>query len=135
MHTEEGCGEVAHGEEVQGAGEGDAGDAVERRGDPCDLGLVDGEVGGYGAVEALADEDFQAVVVGELGCFCGVGCGGAVEGERSVVSRGFSSSYTGLRCFFSVLWLLFEGRDEWTRIERVEEAEHTGVGGVTRLET
>lgn len=41
--------------------------------------LVDCEMGGYGAVEALADEDFHAVVAGDIGG-CGGGDGGGAGG-------------------------------------------------------
>lgn len=49
--------EVEDAEGVEAAGEGDAGDAVERRAVPGDLRLVDAEVGGDGAVQALLCED------------------------------------------------------------------------------
>ena len=49
--------EVQDAEGVEAAGEGDAGDAVERRAVPGDLRLVDAEVGGDGAVQALLCED------------------------------------------------------------------------------
>lgn len=48
--------------EVEAAAEDAAGDAVERGAVPGDLGLVDAEMGGYGAVEALVGEDIVAGV-------------------------------------------------------------------------
>lgn len=48
--------------DVEAAGEDAAGDAVEGGAVPGDLGLVDGEMGGYGAVEALVGEDVVAGV-------------------------------------------------------------------------
>lgn len=62
--------EVGKTKEVQRAGKRDAGDAVERRGVPGDLRLVDGEVGRDGAVEALLYKDFGGRILG-----CGLrGC-------------------------------------------------------------
>lgn len=57
MDAKDGGDEVGEAEEVEGAGEEGTGDAVEGREDPGNLGLVDCEVGGHGAVEALAGED------------------------------------------------------------------------------
>ena len=63
--------QVGEAEDVEGTGEGDARDAVEGGGDPGYLRLVDGEVGGDGAVEALFREDRVAFGVGDVRC-CGV---------------------------------------------------------------
>ena len=54
--------EVCEAEEVQRAGQRDARDAVQRRGDPGDLRLVDGQVGRDGAREALLAQDFGGCV-------------------------------------------------------------------------
>ncbi len=68
------------GDEVEGAvgvddgGEGCAGDAVEGGAVPGYLGLVDGEMGGDGTVEALVGEDFLAGGLGYCGC-CGLSGG------------------------------------------------------------
>ena len=70
--------EVCQREDVQAAGQGGAGDAVERGRVPGYLWAVDGEVGGHGAVETLFGED---VVV--VGLVCGLGGGwSAMRGER-----------------------------------------------------
>ncbi|PHH77088.1 hypothetical protein CDD80_957 [Ophiocordyceps camponoti-rufipedis] len=62
--------EVAGKVDVGGAGEGAAGDAGPcRRAEPRLRGLVDGEVGGDGPVEALGGEDLVGLVGGE-GCGC-----------------------------------------------------------------
>lgn len=49
--------EVGYAEEVERSGENDGGQAVETRGVPGDLRLVDGEMRGDGAVETLFGED------------------------------------------------------------------------------
>ncbi|KAL8754831.1 MAG: hypothetical protein Q9184_004994, partial [Pyrenodesmia sp. 2 TL-2023] len=49
-------------DQVEAAGKDGAGDAVEGREQPGDLGLVDGQMRGYGAGEALLVEDFIAVI-------------------------------------------------------------------------
>lgn len=72
--TDGGCDEVEDAEGVEAAGEGDAGDTVERRAVPGDLRLVDAEVGSDGAVEALLCED----LVGGLGRAHGGGGGVSV---------------------------------------------------------
>jgi hypothetical protein len=69
--------EVEDAEGVEAAGEGDAGDTVERRAVPGDLRLVDAEVGSDGAVQALLCED---LVVGWGGC--GVSVGAVVSGRK-----------------------------------------------------
>jgi hypothetical protein len=74
--------EVEDAEGVEAAGEGDAGDAVERAAVPGDLRLVDAEVGSDGAVQALLCED---LVVGWRGC--GVSVGGAVVSGRKRAVR------------------------------------------------
>lgn len=70
--------QVGDTEEVEGAGEGDSRDAVERRGVPSDLRLVDSQVGGDGAVDALLSKD--------LGCFGLRGVFGRCESTLSIVS-------------------------------------------------
>ena len=62
--------QVGEAEEVEGTGEGDSRDAVQRGGDPGYLRLVDGEVGGDGSVEALFGEDRVAFGVGDVACGC-----------------------------------------------------------------
>lgn len=57
MPPQQRANEVSEAEDVEGAGDGAAGDAVEAGEVPGDLGLVDGEVRGDGAVEALGGED------------------------------------------------------------------------------
>ena len=82
MPPEQRRDEIRDPEEVECAGQRDARDAVQARGDPGDLRLVDGEVGGDGAVEALLGEDGVAVVVGDGLCggvsvmLSEAGCGG-----------------------------------------------------------
>ena len=58
MPSEQGRDQVAEAEDVKGSREDGARDAVEDREVPGYLGLVDGEVRGDGAVEALGFEDF-----------------------------------------------------------------------------
>ena len=70
--------QVGDTEEVEGAGECNSRDAVERRGVPGDLRLVDSQVGGDGAVDALLRED--------LGCFGLRGVFGRCESTFSIVS-------------------------------------------------
>lgn len=67
MPAESGRGKVGGGPQVEGAGEGDAGDTVQGRADPADLGLVDGQVRGDGTVQALLSQN----VGGALGVFGG----------------------------------------------------------------
>lgn len=55
--------EVGEAEEVEAAAEHDAGDTVERGGDPGDLGAVDGQMRGDGAVTALLDEDLLGLIL------------------------------------------------------------------------
>lgn len=76
--------EVGCAEDVEAAGEDGTGDAVEAGGDPGDLGLVDGEVGGDGAEAALGGEDRVGLVRG----------GG----------DGWSGAGGGLECYGSVGW-------------------------------
>ncbi len=71
VQTDVWCDEVEGAEDVEGAAEGAAGDAVEAGEVPGDLGIVDGEMGGDGAVEALAGEDLVV-----FGCFGDGRCGG-----------------------------------------------------------
>lgn len=66
-----GRGEVGQTEEVESTGQGDSGDSVERGEVPGYLGLVDSQVGGDGAVEALFGED----LVGGFAFAHGLGCG------------------------------------------------------------
>lgn len=58
--------EVGEAEEVESGGQSDAGDAVQGRGVPGDLRLVDGEMRGDGALDALFGEDLSAFGLG--GC-------------------------------------------------------------------
>lgn len=51
--SEQRSGEVRGAEDVETAAEDGAGDSVEDGAVPGDLGTVDREMGGYGAVEAL----------------------------------------------------------------------------------
>ena len=61
MPSKERRNEVCRPEDVEAAGYDAAGEAVESGEDPWDLRLVDGEIGGGGAVFALCDEDVVAV--------------------------------------------------------------------------
>lgn len=74
--AQHGSGEVCGRVEVQAAGEDNTGDTVGATADPGDLGAVDGEVGGYGAVLALPGEDLSRVR--------GVGGGGRLSGIVSI---------------------------------------------------
>lgn len=56
--------EVCEAEEVERAGQNDGRQAVEAGSVPCDLGLVDGEMRGDGAVEALLCENFRGLGFG-----------------------------------------------------------------------
>lgn len=69
--------QVGEAEEVEGARHDDSGQAVEHGQVPGDLGLVDAEMGCYGAVQALFGEDLaRGLGVGDnLGC-----------GESAIVS-------------------------------------------------
>ena len=79
MQAQQRLDEVAEAEDVEGAGEDGAGDAVGDGEGPCCLGLVDSKVGRDGAVQALLDEDVVAFVLGE-----GLGCGESVKGRVRV---------------------------------------------------
>ena len=57
VQADVGCDEVGGTEKVEGSAHCYAGQAVEHREIPCDLGLVDAEVGRDGAVLALFGED------------------------------------------------------------------------------
>lgn len=59
--TEQRRGEVCGCEKVQGARKSNAGDTVSARANPGDLGTVDGEVRGNGAIQALLGEDFGGI--------------------------------------------------------------------------
>ena len=61
--------EICQREGVETAGERDTGDTVKRGPNPCDLGLVDAEMGRDGAVETLLRKDH----VGILAFICGGG--------------------------------------------------------------
>lgn len=74
--------QVGGAEDVETAAEHGAGDAVEDRQVPGDLWFVDGEVGGDGAVEALAGEDG-----GLLRGFGDGGCGDVAARRVWVVSE------------------------------------------------
>ena len=63
VQAERGREQVADAVEVESAGEGDAGDAIQRGGDPGDLPFVDGEMGRDGPAQALLDEDFFGGIV------------------------------------------------------------------------
>jgi hypothetical protein len=58
--------EVGEAEEVEGSGEDNGGHTIQGRAVPCDLRLVDGEMRGDGAVEALFGEDLDGFGFG--GC-------------------------------------------------------------------
>jgi hypothetical protein len=61
--------QVGDAEDIEGSGEDDASESVERRGVPGDLRSVDGQVGGDGAVDALFRKDFGCFGLrGVLGC-------------------------------------------------------------------
>ena len=62
--------EVGGAEEVEGAGERDAGKAVQAGHDPGNLWFVDGEVRGDGPVAALGGEDGMFFALGDGGCGC-----------------------------------------------------------------
>jgi hypothetical protein len=81
MPSESGGDEISGGPEVEGAGEGDTSDTVQRGANPANLGLVDGKVGSDGAAETLLNED--------LGWVLGVGRGGdlSIDHESRVSSR------------------------------------------------
>lgn len=68
MPTEQRGGKVCGCEKVEGARQSNAGDTVSTRSNPGDLGTVDGQVRGNGAVQALLGEDLGGV---------GLGCGGS----------------------------------------------------------
>lgn len=79
--------EVGDAEEVEGTGEGDAGNAIKPREDPRYLRLVNREMGGNGPVEALGREDGVCFVVGDCCCRCRSAGGGrwvssSVDGEE-----------------------------------------------------
>lgn len=74
--------EVEDAEGVEAAGEGDAGDTVERRAVPGDLRLVDAEVGSDGTVEALLCEDLVRGLGRAHGCGGGVSVGAVVSGRK-----------------------------------------------------
>lgn len=62
--SEVGSHEVEATESVKGTAEGAAGDAVEGGEVPCDLGFVDAEMRGDGAVQTLLSEGCAAGFVG-----------------------------------------------------------------------
>jgi len=69
MPSSVGGNQVCDTEEVEGAGQGDASNTVERRRNPGDLGPVDGKVGRDGAVDALLCEDLSGFRLrGVFGC-------------------------------------------------------------------
>ena len=72
--------------EVEDAGEDDAGDAVECRGDPGHLPFVDGEVGSDGALKALLCEDLGAGILRD-------GLGGCLSACPYCVSFTFFSRF------------------------------------------
>lgn len=56
-------GEVGSGPQVEGTGQGDTGDTVQGGADPADLGLVDSQMGGDRAVQALLSQDLGRVLL------------------------------------------------------------------------
>lgn len=74
-----GRGDVCDAEDVEAAGEEDAGDALERGEHGANLPFVDFEMGGEWAVEALADEDL-------LGFFTGTDSGSWFRRLRPITS-------------------------------------------------
>lgn len=70
--AERGRGEVSGSPQVEGAGECDAGNTVQGRANPGDLGLVDGKVRGNRTVQALLSQDLGGVL----------GVGGRGDGSR-----------------------------------------------------
>jgi hypothetical protein len=76
------CDQVQGAESVEGAGQGDAGHAVERRAVPGDLRLVDAEVRRDGAVQALLCEDLVRGLGGGHVCGGGVSVGEESPGQR-----------------------------------------------------
>lgn len=94
--------QVQAAEEVEGAREGDARHAVERRPVPGYLRLVDAQVGGDGAVEALFGEDFgRGFVVGEglgRGVSLRVGLVGGLLMGRRCWEAGFTCAGRRRRC-------------------------------------
>lgn len=75
MPAKERQDEVCGAEDVEPPTEHRAGDAIEGGAIPGDLGAVDGEVGGDGAVKTLLFEDGVGAV-----CFQGGGRGGSARG-------------------------------------------------------
>lgn len=61
--AEGGREQVCGGPQVEGTGHDDARDTVQRGADPAHLGLVDGQMGGDGAVETLLGENRGRVLV------------------------------------------------------------------------
>lgn len=75
MPAEGGSSEVCEAEKIEGAAEGNAGDSIERRSVPCDLGSVDAEMWGDGTLDSLLDEDFVSFGGAEiLGSCKSIGC-------------------------------------------------------------
>jgi len=85
-------------EGVEGAGQGDAGHAVERRAVPGDLRLVDAKVRRNGAVQALFGED----LVRGLGR--GQVLGGGVSVEVGAPVSGLKGVFYGLSAFTCAVW-------------------------------
>ena len=75
MPTQQRGDKVGGAKEVEGAGEREAGDAVQAGGVPSYLRTVDGEVRGDGPVAALGGEDGVRFVLGDRACGCGTGLG------------------------------------------------------------
>jgi len=59
-----GGGQVGEAEDVERAAEGDSSDTVQGGSIPGDLGLVDGQVGGDGAVQALLVDNLLGLLLG-----------------------------------------------------------------------
>lgn len=78
VETQERGGGVGGEVGVEGAGEGNASDAVEGGHDPGELGLVDAEMGRDGAAETLGGENLVALGLGGGGGVVGGGGAGVV---------------------------------------------------------
>lgn len=70
MPSERRGSEIGDSEDVEGAGQHNSGNTVERRGNPGDLWAVDGKVGRHRSCQTLLCEDLGALVLGGMlgGC-------------------------------------------------------------------
>lgn len=100
--AQHGSGEVCGRVEVQAAGEDDAGDTVGATADPGDLGAVDGEMGGDGAVLALLGEDLSWVRGVGGGRLSGIVSIHLVTPLRHDANRMTSSRHRGTRSNSSI---------------------------------